>query len=95
MDKKQSLEILENAKNQIKNMSEEEKKLLSKRIDDFCDYSNSHVDTYIRTSFELKGSYEMSLKTGSYDINTKNYTNPKTKIYTTENIEENLIIEAA
>ena len=54
MDKKQSLEILENAKNQIKNMSEEEKKLLSKRIDDFCDYSSSHVDTYIRSSFELQ-----------------------------------------
>ncbi len=33
MDKKQSLEILENSKNQIKNMSEEEKKLLSKRIE--------------------------------------------------------------
>ena len=73
MNKEQSLAILRGIKKSLMNMTKEEKKQMSKRIDKFCYECDLDVDTYERSKFSLIDLHEITMNTGTYSINSKKY----------------------
>lgn len=85
MDKKQSLSILEELKNHIINLSQEEKDKEKKRIELFCKESEEGSTTYKHSKFNL--SFENILvKENPYLFNNNKYN---TNIHRDYSYEDN------